>query len=62
MCELGINAKSKKRKMKTTESRHDNLVVLNVLARNFSADVPNTKWVSDIPGIETLEGWLLHSQ
>ena len=58
MRERGINAKSKRRKMRTTDSRHDNPVAPNVLARNFSADAPNTKWVSDITGIETLEGWL----
>ena len=58
MRERGINAKSKKRKMKTTDSRHDNPVAPNVLDRNFKADAPNTKWVSDITGIETLEGWL----
>jgi len=58
MRERGINAKSKRRKMKTTDSQHDNPVAPNVLAREFSADAPNTKWVSDITGIETLEGWL----
>lgn len=58
MRERGINAKLKKRKMKTTDSRHDNPVAPNVLDRNFSADAPNTKWVSDITGIETGEGWL----
>jgi transposase InsO family protein len=58
MRERGINAKSKRRKMKTTDSRHNNPVAPNVLARNFDADAPNTKWVADITGIETLEGWL----
>lgn len=58
MRERGINAKSKKRKMKTTDSRHDNPVAPNLLKRDFTADAPNTKWVSDITGIETLEGWL----
>ncbi len=58
MRERGINAKSKRRKMKTTDSQHDNPVAPNILARDFSADAPNTKWVSDITGIETLEGWL----
>jgi putative transposase len=58
MRELGINAQSKRRKVKTTDSRHDNPVAPNLLERNFSADAPNTKWVSDITGIETGEGWL----
>ena len=60
MRELGINAKSKRRKVKTTDSRHGNPVAPNLLERNFSADAPNTKWVSDITGIETGEGW--HNQ
>jgi len=58
MRERGINAKSKRRKMKTTDSRHDNPVAPNILDRDFTADAPNTKWVSDITGIETGEGWL----
>jgi transposase InsO family protein len=58
MRQRGINAKSKRRKMKTTDSQHDNPVAPNILARDFSADAPNTKWVSDITGIETGEGWL----
>jgi transposase InsO family protein len=58
MRERGINVKAKRRKMKTTDSQHDNPVAPNILARDFSADAPNTKWVSDITGIETLEGWL----
>ena len=44
--------------MKTTDSRHSNPVAPNILAREFSADAPNIKWVADITGIETGEGWL----
>ena len=32
--------------------------VHNVLARDFTADEPNTKWVTDITYIETRQGWL----
>lgn len=32
--------------------------VQNVLARDFTADEPNTKWVTDITYIETRQGWL----
>jgi putative transposase len=32
--------------------------VRNHLARDFSADEPNTKWVTDITYIRTAEGWL----
>jgi len=32
--------------------------VANHLARDFRANEPNTKWVTDITFIETIEGWL----
>ena len=32
--------------------------VRNHLSRDFSADQPNTKWVTDITYIRTFEGWL----
>ena len=32
--------------------------VRNVLERDFSADEPNTKWVTDITYVETRQGWL----
>ncbi len=44
--------------MKTTDSQHNNPVAPNLLKRDFTADAPNTRWVADITGIETREGWL----
>lgn len=41
---------------KLSEKRPDG--VQNVLARDFRADEPNTKWVTDITYIETRQGWL----
>ena len=32
--------------------------IVNHLDRNFRAEFPNTKWVTDITYIETVEGWL----
>jgi putative transposase len=58
MREGGISAKSRRRKMKTTASHHTNPVAPNLLQRDFTADAANTKWVADITGIETGEGWL----
>ena len=58
MGERGISAKTKRRKVKTTDSQHDNPVAPNLLKRDFTADAPNTKWVADITGIGTAEGWL----
>jgi putative transposase len=42
--------------MKPTGTRPDH--VQNHLARDFTADQPNTKWVTDITYIRTVEGWL----
>ncbi len=58
MRERGINVKPKRRKVKTTDSNHSNPVAPNLLKRVFTADAPNTKWVADITGIGTAEGWL----
>jgi transposase InsO family protein len=58
MRERGISAKARHRKMKTTDSHHSNPVAPNLLNRDFSAEAANTKWVADITGIETGEGWL----
>ncbi len=41
---------------KPTGTRPDH--VQNHLARDFTADEPNTKWVTDITYIRTAEGWL----
>ena len=42
----------------TTDSKHNNRVNENLLNRDFVAEKPNEKWVSDITYISTLEGWL----
>lgn len=47
-----------KRRVRTTDSRHNRPVAPNLLKRDFSADAPNEKWVDDIVGIWTDEGWL----
>jgi transposase InsO family protein len=47
-----------KRRVHTTDSRHNRPVAPNRLKRDFSADAPNEKWVGDIVGIWTDEGWL----
>ncbi len=57
MRECGISARLKRRKMKTTASQHNNPIAPNLLKRDFTADAPNMKWVADITGIETGQGW-----
>ena len=48
----------KKYRVQTTDSSHDYLVAKNLLNRDFTADRPGRKWVSDITYIPTSEGWL----
>ena len=47
-----IYKKQYKRKGKGTEAAS------NIINRNFKADAPNRKWVTDITQIRTYEGWL----
>jgi transposase InsO family protein len=54
----GIRAKQSKRYKVTTDSNHRHPVAPNLLNRNFKAERPNEKWVSDITYIPTAEGWL----
>jgi transposase InsO family protein len=51
-------ARHRRRKPHTTDSQHAYPVAPNLLERDFTATAPNRKWVADITGIETHEGWL----
>ena len=51
-------AKHRRRRVKTTDSRHQLPVAPNRLNRDFSAERPNEKWVADLTYIDTTEGWL----
>jgi transposase InsO family protein len=42
----------------TTDSDHDHPVAENLLDRQFTADAPNRKWVTDITYVWTDEGWM----
>lgn len=48
----------KKRRPITTQRETGAIPAPNLLNQEFSASVPNQKWVSDITYIETAEGWL----
>jgi transposase InsO family protein len=54
----GLRAKAAKKFKVTTDSKHALPVAPNRLNRDFSADAPNQKWVSDITYLWTDEGWL----
>jgi putative transposase len=54
----GIVGKAKKKYKATTNSGHDKPVADNLLRQDFKAEKPNTKWVSDISYVWTMEGWL----
>jgi transposase InsO family protein len=54
----GIKARSKRKFVVTTDSRHDLPVAENLLARDFSPAAPDQVWSSDITYIATDEGWL----
>ncbi len=58
MKELGLKSKLSKKFKITTDSKHNYLVVENVLNRNFMVTNPSRVWVSDITYIQTKEGFL----
>ncbi|MFZ2097055.1 MAG: IS3 family transposase [Anaerolineales bacterium] len=55
----GIVARRRRRRFPITTQRQPGVVPApNLLKRDFSADRPNRKWVTDITYIDTAEGWL----
>jgi len=58
MRENGLNARRKRKYIRTTDSRHSFPVCENILNRDFHAEKPGKKWVSDITYLRTIEGWL----
>ena len=54
----GLRAKARRKFKATTNSSHNLSVAPNLLAQDFSADRPDTKWAGDITYLWTDEGWL----
>ena len=54
----GIQAKQERRFKSTTRRKKTHPVAPNLLKRNFVAQRPDQKWLSDISYIPTQEGWL----
>ena len=53
-----IRAKHKRRFKATTKRNKAHAVAPNLLERDFTAEQPDQKWLTDITYIPTLEGWL----
>jgi len=58
MNESGLICKTKRKFKVTTNSKHNNPIAPNLLARKFNVEKPDTYYVGDITYIETQEGWL----
>lgn len=59
MREAGLHSRRRpKRRLSTTDSRHQRALAPNLLQRDFSATAPNQKWLGDILALWTTEGWL----
>jgi putative transposase len=54
----GLCAKQSKRFRATTKRNRAHRAAPNLLNREFTADRPDQKWLTDITYIATLEGWL----
>ena len=53
-----IVARKKRRLVRTTDSNHPSPIAPNVLERRFTAETPDTAWVTDVTYVWTMEGWL----
>ncbi len=53
-----LSASPKRRRVRTTKRDETHPVALNILNRDFQAEEPNKKWVTDITYIPTTQGWL----
>jgi transposase InsO family protein len=58
MREMELAAKRRRSKPVGTKRRRDAQMAPNVLGRDFTANKPNAKWVSDTTSVWTAEGWL----
>src|SRR5712691_8767509 len=58
MQQLGLSAQPKRARKPTTQSDPRARFAPNHLNREFTAEQPNSKWVTDTKAVETAEGWL----
>jgi len=55
---MGLRSRRRRKRVKTTDSRHKLAVTANILNRDFRAAYPGEKWVSDITYLSADSGWL----
>jgi putative transposase len=55
---IGIHSCTRRKYVVTTDSDHSYKPAENLLERDFTAEKPNCKWLTDITYVETGEGWL----
>lgn len=58
MRQAGLKGRQKRRKRPNTTQPGEGVVAANILNREFAAQRPDEKWVTDITYIDTDEGWL----
>ena len=58
MVSAGLFCKTKRKFKLTTDSKHNNPISPNLLARQFDVTKPDKYWVGDITYISTKSGWL----
>ena len=54
---MGLRCRTRRKFVVTTDSKHSEPIVENILARNFNVHAPNTVWVSDITYLRVNNGW-----
>lgn len=54
----GLRARTRRRYVVTTQSKHAHPVAANLVARNFEVTAPNQVWVSDLTYLPTLTGFV----
>jgi len=58
MQQHGLKAKTKRKFVVTTGSRHNLPVAPDLVQRQFNPDAPNQIWTGDITYLATDEGWV----
>ena len=58
MQQHGLKAKTKRKFVVTTDSRHNLPVAPDLVQRRFNPDGPNQIWTGDITYLPTDEGWV----